>query len=229
MLKSLAKIIWPIFAVCFFTSCTLKPVHTPYYVDNISQRAQYIAAQTCYLTPKVVALALIAYNKVQAQGYGEKHILTIIDYSDPSNHNRFWVIDLSTNKVLFRELVAHGIGSGELYATHFSDKIDSRTTSIGMYITAQNDYHGRHGHSLRLKGLEAGFNGNAWSRAIVIHSAPYVCNQFIQKHGFVGRSWGCIALNPKDINQIIATLKGGTLIFAYANDPNWLNHSNLLH
>ena len=229
MFKSFAKIIITLIALFCFTSCTMQPMHIPHYVDNIPQRAQYIAAQTHYLTPKVAALALMAYNKTQAQGYGEKHILTIIDYSDPSNHNRLWVIDLNNNKVLFRELVAHGVGSGELYATNFSDQIDSRTTSIGMYITAPNDYRGRHRHSLRVKGLEPGFNGNAWSRAIVIHPAPYVCDQFIQQHGFVGRSWGCMALNSKYINQIIATLKGGTLIFAYANDPNWLHHSKLLN
>lgn len=210
-------------------ACALYRTHTPHYVDNIPLRAQIIAKQTRNLSPKVVALALVAYNKAQSEGYGDKHILTIIDYSAPSTRHRFWVINLDTNKVLFKELVAHGMGSGELYATKFSDQIDSKETSIGMYMTAPEAYDGRHGYSLRLKGLEPGFNTNAWSRAIVIHSAPYVCDGFIKQHGFAGRSWGCPALNPKDIRAIINTIKGGSLIFAYANNPQWLNHSKFLN
>lgn len=202
--------------------------HVPYYVDHIPERATVIAGQTRYLTPQIVMLALTAYNKAQAEGYGEKHILTIIDYAEPSIHNRFWVINLDTNKVLFRELVAHGMGSGMLYATRFSDQINSKTTSIGLYMTAPMDYRGRHGRSLRLHGLEPGFNGNAWTRAIVIHSGSYVSDQFIRTHGFVGCTWGCPAVSPKDANQIIATIKGGTLVFAYANDQNWLMHSKFL-
>ncbi len=214
--------------VCL-SACQLQKPHIPHYVDNVPQRAKIIASQTQYLSPKVTALALYAYNNAQYAGYGEKHILTIIDYSQPSDYNRFWVIDLDHNKVLFKELVAHGINSGELYATKFSDGIDSKASSIGMYVTAPNAYVGRHGYSLRLSGLEPGFNGNAWSRAIVIHAAPYVCNEFINVHGIAGRSWGCPALNPKDSKRIINTIRGDTLIFAYANNPRWLAHSRFLN
>jgi len=214
------------------TCCVTQPgyQHVPHYLDHIPERASALAAQTRYLTPSLASLALTAYNKAQAAGYGGgKHILTIIDYSEPSTRNRIWVIDLDSNKVLFRELVAHGIGSGMLYATQFSDQVNSKTSSIGMYQTANNDYRGRHGHALRLQGLEPGFNGHALHRAIVVHAAPYVCDSYIKKYGYTGCTWGCPALNPKDINQIIATIKGGTLLFAYANDPNWLAHSRFLH
>ena len=230
MFKSFLKII--IVAFIFglgSTSCTIQNRHVPQYVENIPQRAQYIASQSHYLSPKLVVMALNAYNKAQSLGYGEKHILTIIDYSEPSTCSRFWVIDLNTNKILFQELVAHGQGSGSLYATNFSDQINSKSTSVGVYLTAPSPYYGRHGYSLRLKGLEPGFNGNAWTRAIVLHSAPYVCQSFAHTHGFVGRSWGCPALNPKDIKQIINVLKGNTLIFAYGNNPDWLKHSHFLN
>jgi hypothetical protein len=217
-----------LFALCL-TACQLQKPHIPHIVDNVPDRAKVLAAQTQYLSPKVAALALYAYNNAQKAGYGERHILTIIDYSRPSDCNRFWVIDLDHNKVLFKELVAHGINSGDLYATNFSDSINSRASSVGMYMTAPQAYYGRHGYSLRLEGLEPGFNGNAWSRSIVIHPAPYVCKEFIAQHGIVGRSWGCPALNPKDVKKIISTIKGGTLIFAYANDPKWLQQSKFLH
>ena len=211
--------------------CATQSAHhrVPHYIDHIPERAIIIAQQTRYLTPQIVVLALHAYNKAQAAGYGEKHILTIIDYAEASTHNRFWVIDLDRNKVLFRELVAHGMGSGMLYATRFSDQINSKTTSIGLFVTAATDYRGRHGRALRLRGLEPGFNGNAWTRAIVIHAGSYVSDRFIHAHGYVGCTWGCPALSAKDLNQIIATIKGGTLVFAYANDANWLAHSKFLH
>ena len=210
------------------SACSLRQPHIPHYVDNIPQRAQSLAAQTKYLSPRLAALALFAYNNAQRAGYGDKHILTIIDYSAPSSRHRFWVINMDTNTILFKELVAHGVGSGELYAVKFSNRIDSKETSIGMYLTAPEAYEGRHGYSLRLDGLEPGFNSNAWSRAIVVHAAPYVCDGFIQQHGFAGRSWGCPALDPRNVHAIIATIKGGSLIFAYGKDPTWLRHSRFL-
>lgn len=229
MLKTTFKKIVCFILCLILAACNLQPVHVPHIIDNIPQRVQYICSQTQNLSPKVLALALIAYNKAQKDGYGDKHILTIIDYSNPSTRNRFWVIDLDHNKVLFREMVAHGENSGDLYATNFSDNIDSKQSSIGVFVTAKDSYFGRHGYSLRIKGLEPGYNSNAWSRAIVIHAAPYVCPEFLQKNGFVGRSWGCPAINPRDIKNVINTIRGGTIIFAYANVPDWLQHSYYLH
>jgi hypothetical protein len=220
-----------IISTFFLSGCDtlFAPAHQPHIVNQIPQRAQHIANQTVGLSPQIVALALKAYNKAQLQGYGEKHILTIINYSRASTNNRFWVINLDSNKVLFRELVSHGIGSGDLYATKFSDTVNSRETSLGMYMTAKDGYKGRHGYALRLYGLEPGFNGNAHARAIVIHGAPYLCPAFIKEHGIAGRSWGCPALDPKQLKQIINTIRGNTLVFAYGNDPKWLKRSKFLN
>ena len=212
----------------FLSGCAYN--HVPHYVDpnEIPERAMSISQQTQSLNPHIITLALNAYNKAQSLGYGNKHILTIIDYSKPSSNNRFWVINLDTNRVLFRELVAHGIGSGDLYSTNFSDRMDSKQSSIGMYVTNEAPYRGRHGYSLRLIGLEPGFNGNAYKRAIVIHGASYVCQEWVEEHGILGQSWGCPALNPRDLKRIINTIAGGTLVFAYANNPVWLNQSVFL-
>lgn len=208
--------------------CATSPKHTPHIVGQINQRATLIAKQSAGLRPQVVALALKAYNQAQAAGFGNKHVLTIIDYSLPSTANRLWVINLDNNRVLFSEKVAHGIASGQLYATRFSDQIDSRQTSIGMYLTAAEGYKGRHGYALRLHGLEPGFNNNAFTRAIVLHSAAYVSDDYIDIHGYLGQTWGCPAINSRHLRVIINTLKGGTLIFAYANDSAWLKQSRFL-
>ncbi len=229
MKNKATKIYFTIMLSGLLTGCSSTPKHTPHIVNDVNQRGMVIAAQTQnHLRPQLVNLALHAYNNAQLDGFGNKHILSIIDYSLPSTMNRLWIINLDTNQVLFAEKVAHGIGSGTLYATQFSDQIDSRESSIGMYQTRLNGYRGRHGYSLRLIGLEPGYNDQAFKRAIVLHSAPDISDAFIQTHGFLGLTWGCPAINPAHIRPVINTLSGGTLIFAYANDPAWLKNSRFL-
>src|SRR4029079_10009056 len=119
--------------------------------------------------------------------------LTLIDYSKPSTEPRLWVFDLASGEILFTELVAHGKNTGENLAQHFSDDMNSRQSSIGLFRTADT-YTGNNGYSLRLDGLEPGFNAHARERAIVMHGAPYVNESMAASQGRIGRSWGCPAL-----------------------------------
>jgi hypothetical protein len=123
-----------------------------------------------------------------------------------------WVIDLSSNRLLFHEYVAHGSGSGGNSASRFSNRDGSHQSNIGLMKTAET-YSGKHGYSLKLDGLERGWNSNARSRAIVIHAADYVSEAFIQANGRLGRSWGCPALRPEISRKVIDTIKGGSLVF----------------
>ncbi|PTN07865.1 L,D-transpeptidase-like protein [Mangrovibacterium marinum] len=148
--------------------------------------------------------------------FNNKKVLTIIDYSRPSTEKRLFVLDLSQNKVLFESLVAHGKNSGMDYATQFSNKPQSLKSSPGFYATAET-YQGKHGYSLRLDGLEKGVNDHARQRAIVMHSAAYVSEQFIQSTGRLGRSWGCPALPDKLNKDIIDCIKNGTCLYIYTN------------
>jgi len=153
--------------------------------------------------------------------------LTLIDYSLPSTTPRLWVFDLRTGKVLFNELVAHGRNSGDNIATRFSDVAESRESSIGLFRTADT-YVGHNGYSLRLDGLEPGFNGNARERAIVMHGAPYVDAGIAKANGRLGRSWGCPALREAVAHQVIDTVRGGGVIFSYYPDAAWLKTSRFL-
>jgi len=154
--------------------------------------------------------------------------LTLIDYSLPSTTPRLWVFDLRTGKLLFNELVAHGRNSGDNNATRFSDAMESRETSLGVFRTADT-YVGHNGYSLRLDGLEPGFNGNARDRAIVMHGAPYVDANIAKANGRLGRSWGCPALREAVARQVIDTVRGGGVIFSYYPDPAWLRASKFLN
>jgi hypothetical protein len=153
--------------------------------------------------------------------------LTVIDYSRPSTEKRLWVFDLRTRELLFEELVAHGSGSGENIAQTFSNDAESHQSSLGLFRT-EDTYVGRNGYSLRLRGLDAGFNDHAYDRAIVMHGAPYVSDALARAQGRLGRSWGCPALREGIAHEVIDTVKGNGLVFAYYPDPAWLAASKYL-
>ncbi|HEX3128444.1 MAG TPA: murein L,D-transpeptidase catalytic domain family protein [Thermoanaerobaculia bacterium] len=174
------------------------------------------------LSPKVLAMALDAMACAKAKGVsGNDDLLTIIDYSLPSTQRRLWVLDLKHGDVLFNELVAHGRGSGDNYATRFSNLDNSHQTSLGLFVTG-GTYTGGNGYSMVLKGLDAGVNDNAEARHIVMHGAWYVSNDQIRSQGRLGRSWGCPALSQDMAPRVIDTIKGGTFVFSYAGEASWL-------
>ena len=154
--------------------------------------------------------------------------LTVIDYSLPSARPRLWTFDLRSGRLLFKELVAHGRNSGVAVATRFSDEAGSRQSSLGLFRAADT-YVGQNGYSLRLDGLEPGFNGRARERAIVMHGAKYVDASLASANGRVGRSWGCPALREAIARRLIDTVRDGGVIFAYYPDPAWLAKSKFLH
>jgi hypothetical protein len=178
--------------------------------------------------PNIVGLAAHAFACAKASGeVGAAHTLSLIDYSRPSSEPRLWVFDLDRKTLLFNELVAHGRNSGDNVATHFSNAPGSLMSSIGAYVTADT-YVGHNGYSLRLRGLEAGFNDNALERAIVMHGAAYVNPGMIHSHGRLGRSFGCPAVRPDIARQLIDTIRDGSFVFAYYPDRTWLQQSSLL-
>jgi len=153
--------------------------------------------------------------------------LTVIDYSKPSTEPRMWVLDLQRRRLLYEELVAHGQGTGDNFATKFSNQPDSHQTSIGLFVT-DDTYVGRNGYSLKLDGLEPGFNDRARERAIVMHGAPYVNKSITKSLGRLGRSHGCPAVRDAVARELIDTVKGGNLVFSYYPDAKWLETSKFL-
>jgi hypothetical protein len=168
------------------------------------------------LSPRVLAMALDAVSSARDRGVaGKRDLLTVIDYSLPSTEPRLWVLDLARGKVLFHELVAHGAGSGEKFATRFSNVDDSRATSLGLFLTGET-YEGGNGYSLKLKGLDGGINDRAEERHIVMHGAWYVSADHARQYGMLGRSWGCPALPQADAKPVIDAIKGGSFVFAWS-------------
>ncbi len=141
-------------------------------------------------------------------------IISIADFSQPSSAKRLYIIDIRNHKLLFHTWVAHGKNTGELYAKKFSNIPESNQSSPGFYVTGET-YTGKHGLSLQLHGLEPGVNDKALERAIVIHGADYVSEDFIRNTGRLGRSLGCPAVSNEMAGPVIESIKGGTLFFVY--------------
>lgn len=178
----------------------------------------------------IFELAIKGLKKLDSNGKLQNpNIVTIADYSQSSNKKRLYVIDLKNRKLLFNTFVAHGRNTGAEFAKSFSNAEGSLKSSLGFYIT-EHPVNGSHtGFSLMINGVEKGFNDNAIKRAIIIHGADYATENFIKKYGRLGRSLGCPAL-PPDLNKlIIEIIKGGTCLFIYNPDNNYICRSSLLN
>ena len=185
--------------------------------------------QTLGLSEDAFNYALKGFDRLVEKGKLTKDdLLSIVDFTKPSSQKRLFVIDLKNSRVLFNTYVAHGQGSGEKFARHFSNIPESYQSSLGFYITSDT-YVGKNGYSMYLSGMEKGINDKAESRAIVMHGAPYVHESFIRSQGYIGRSWGCPAVPEKLNRPIIETIKGGSCLFLYSNNKKYLSRSNILN
>ena len=195
--------------------------------SSVFDMASWADVRVGGVNPDVFELALRAAAAAVERGDAKPSTLTVIDFSKPSTARRMWVYDLRNPGLLFEELVSHGRNSGMNLATSFSNLAESNKSSIGLYRMAES-YIGKHGYSLRLDGLDRGFNDRARERAIVIHGADYVSEAITKAQGRLGRSLGCPAVRPEISHKLIDTVKEGGLLFAYYPDQQWLRNSTYL-
>ena len=213
------------------TETTSKTVATaPVSVDDhISKVYSEINFGAKKLNFDVFKKAYYGYLNLRNEGKvnSNKNVLTVVDFSQPSSAHRLWVIDLNAKKLVINDYVAHGQGSGDLYATKFSNTSNSHQSSLGFYVT-DDIYFGKHGKSLRLRGMDQGYNSAAYERAVVIHGADYVSDDFVAGTKRLGRSWGCPAVSQNIKEQFIETVKEGTVLFVYAPQQDYLQSSQWL-
>ena len=205
-----------------------------YYQTVFERRAMLLYAKlglaAAGLPLNVFREGLVGYYNIHLSpgNNNRSSVLTLLDFSQSSQQKRLWVIDVERAKVLFHTLVAHGKASGADVPVAFSNKGGSEMSSLGFYRTASTTYTGKHGLSLKLVGLDPGFNTNAASRAVVIHGAEYVCEDFVRAHGRLGRSQGCPALPVAETTAIVKAIKGGSVMYLHGPAgagyrSQWLN------
>ncbi|MFN9710070.1 MAG: murein L,D-transpeptidase catalytic domain family protein [Bacteroidota bacterium] len=202
--------------------------HSLYPTNSFSDLYECMELEEKGLSKDAFEKAIEGYQELlNSQKLKRIDIITIADFSKPSNEERLFVIDLKNNKILHKTLVAHGKNSGLLYARDFSNKPETNKSSLGFYLTL-NSYSGEHGFSLRLKGLEKNINDKAFERAIVMHGAPYVSQKNVRQNGFIGRSLGCPAIPMAKAGPIIQSIKNGTLLFIYHPSKQYINQSAII-
>lgn len=181
------------------------------------------------LSMEALQYAYQGYTNLVEKGTIENSdVLTVVDFSQPSNQKRMYIIDVKNFKVLMNTYVAHGKNSGFIKAEHFSNKMESLQSSLGFYVT-KNTYFGKHGLSLRLSGVDKGFNDQAEARAVVVHGAEYIGDQRAGS-GYMGRSFGCPAVPQHQASTVIKYIKDGTCLFIYHPSANsYLRHSKILN
>ena len=211
----------------------LSKITTPTFLKKITPAHlsmglyNMLSLDSLGLSAEAFKEAIIGYQNLRNAGTVLNNILSIVDFSLPSFKKRLFVLDMESGKLLFNTLVAHGRNSGQLYATRFSNRNRSLESSIGFYLTGET-YFGQNGYSLRLVGMEQGFNDNAYKRGIVIHPADYVNDEISKTYGRLGRSEGCPAI-PSDVHRaVIETIKNGTCLFVYGKDKRYAIRSKLL-
>lgn len=181
------------------------------------------------LNKEAFKYAYTGYKKLLEEGKLNKEgIITICDFSQSSKRKRLYLIDLNEYKVLLNTYVAHGRNSGGEYAKKFSNKPESRQSSLGFYTTKKT-YYGGHGLALTLSGLEPGFNDKAERRKIVVHGSKYIGDNFLRWGKFMGRSFGCPAVPMKQSTILINTIKDGSCLFIYHPNKNYLAGSKILN
>ncbi len=144
-----------------------------------------------------------------------RDIIGLVDFSAPSRATRFYLLDTAAGQVISTHLVAHGKGSDPAnrgWVERLSNRPGSNASCEGAFLTGDT-YYGEHGRSRRLIGLDPG-NDMAESRAIVIHAASYVDPGLITIQGRIGRSQGCFAVAPREINDVLELLSPGSLLYA---------------
>jgi hypothetical protein len=186
------------------------------YVDALYQTTQL---QASGLDEAVFQKAMTGFInlKIANKLPQNSSVITVVDFNKPSREKRMWIVDLINKHLLLNTWVAHGQGSGVDMANSFSNTDESHQSSLGFYLT-DDVYFGKHGRSLRLNGLDEGFNSDARAREIVVHAAPYVSQTTIDETGRLGRSWGCPAVAPEVAGQVIDAIKGKTMLFINGND-----------
>ncbi len=197
---------------------------------SVKCRAFYDAIETAHFSlPQFESFskAFQGYEQLKKQGKIKNEILTIVDFSLSSNVDRMWVIDMNTQEVLLQTLVAHGMKSGDEFATSFSNTSESHQSSLGFYLTGE-EYQGKHGKSLRLDGIEYGINSNARERAVVIHGADYVSKDFIKNNKRLGRSYGCPAVSYEVSDKLINLIKNKSVLFIYHPSRSYVVKSKLV-
>lgn len=219
---------------CFLTVCAVLVGWNSQAQPAPNAYRQFFPAGRCDST--AFALAWKGYHILKKEGLlRNQRYLTIVDFTKPSNQHRFFVLNVPEQQLILSSITAHGIGSDPDSTTIpylFSNRKDSRMSSLGFYLTGDTYHNYRPGDSLGLClfGLDKGYNDAAAIREIVIHygATERSGSVYVTDTG-AGRSFGCPALPLSGNSLAIQLIKGGSCLFVYSDKaPAYAGRSAVL-
>lgn len=179
-----------------------------------------------------------AMKEAEGKAYSKKDVITVFDLSQTSDKKRFYMLDFKAGKTTAYH-AAHGKGNGEhVRATHFRgfQQDGADMTPLGAlrtgvaytleeYETVVDQYDGKRWSGLVVADLEGmksynrRFNrGDLWT---IMHPKWYVTEGFRRANqGYLGRSKGCVVLDPVHSNTVFKRVQSGALLYVtVGNDP----------
>lgn len=161
----------------------------------------------------------------EAKAFCKKHKMNtnfcfLMDVSEHSGKNRFYIYNFKTNTISHSGLVCHGVGKNSTQTKPvYSNVVGSNCTSLGKYKIGKRSYSnwGINIH-YKMHGLESS-NSNAFKRHVVLHSYDYVSETEIYPlHLTMGWSQGCpvVANNlMKEIDKLLKASSKPSLIWIF--------------
>jgi hypothetical protein len=168
--------------------------------------------------------------------FPKKDVLAVFDISQPSAKKRFYVIDLKAGEVT-AHYAAHGRHNGpNAKATKFKGfQTDLDMVPLGPLKTAHAEvmdhyktivdrYDGTVYPDMVVVVLEGVTAYNSYINQTppfkwIIHPNWYTTAGFRAKNGgMLGRSNGCITIDPAENNQLITRLQDGALVYVTVGD-----------
>ena len=175
--------------------------------------------------------ALVAFDHAWVGGEIDSFLYAVTDFSLHSSNPRMWIYDLAMQEVVYNLHVAHGSGSNDpsdsAYASRFSNVPNSYQSSLGM-MRGGESYTGTYGYSMRIDGLETGYNDNVRSRAIVLHGWEGARPEYVAQLGETSPTLGCPAVDDREVANVVDLLKDGAGLFFWYQDSDWYQNSEYL-
>ena len=197
-------------------------------LDSILPKAQVLGAPMASVQR---AIALSRQPK-----FAKKDVLAVFDISQPSAKKRFYVLDFKSGQVT-AHYAAHGRDNGpNARANKFKGfQTDLDMVPLGPLKTAHSEvmdhyktivdrYDGTVYRNMLVVVLEGAASYNSYINNTppfkwIIHPNWYTSAGFRAKNnGVLGRSKGCITLDPADNNQLITRLEDGALVYVTVGD-----------
>ena len=197
-------------------------------LDSLLQQAQALGA------PMAAVQRAIAISRQSI--FTKKDALAVFDISQPSTNKRFYLLDFKSGQVT-AHYAAHGRDNGpNVKATKFKGfQTDLDMVPLGPlktthaevmdhYKTIVDRYDGTVYRNMIVVVLEGVTTYNKYINNTppfkwIMHPNWYTTAAFRAKNnGMLGRSNGCITVDPVDNNQLITRLQDGALVYVTVGD-----------